>query len=903
MLLRYFFGDDIFISYSRKDGKLYATKLKEQLKSMDYSCFIDFEKIYAGDHLSHRIQRAIRGCGVLVLVGTEGARNSEFVNLEIESFLKTGRTLVPIDVKDEVENKPWASLPGHELVWIDEPNGEEPSPEIYAEIKRLFGSRRRNVRLRALATFIALILITVAVIAVLQAREARQQQALAEDRKLTAQSGELASWARSQLYDDPELGLLLAIEAVDRKPTLTAELALKQLLVETHLKKVWHTGRLWFGNLVVSRDGRWIITTGFDAEARLWDAAEGKGVQINTGLRVNAAEAAGLYSITAAFGPGDTLLFTNGRVVKEFKLEASGPGAGATGEGVELQGQEGRILSFSFSPDGMFIVTTGENGAARVWDARTGRGLYALKGHRGEVFKGEFSPDGKYLTTSGEDQTVRVWEVESGRAAGVLNTEVRAYVPIAIGPGGKTVVIGYKSPQLWRLYGNGWKAEDDTFDGHEDRLWNVAFSSDGKFLVTTSHDRTARVWDAEEVKELAVLRGHKNAVTSAVFSPGGETVFTTGDDWTVRAWDAALPAQGVTLRKGFDPFPEGSVSPNGELAVVIKDGVAELRETATERLVAELRGHEGRVSEALFSPDGKFLVTRGEKPAALVREGSSGRILLELEGLEEGDYKIYFTPDGRYVLASGRNNATTRVWESGTGKLFHTPVGGTTTAPIFSPDSSLVLTGRDQRGVREVLEVGTGKKLGELSETEGHVKQAAFSPDSKYLVTVAELLRVRNARTLESISEAMNPPPLGFDISFSRDGNLVAVVGRHVRIFETQTGRLVSALGENKGFDLFPGKAIFSPDNKYLVTSGNYVRLWDVAAGVLLANFKLSSKNLADASFSQDDKKLTLRGDNGAMEVFDCKLCGSVKELRDFARGLVTRALTEDERRRYLPEP
>ena len=69
-------------------------------------------------------------------------------------------------------------------------------------------------------------------------------------------------------------------------------------------------------------------------------------------------------------------------------------------------------------------------------------------------------------------------------------------------------------------------------------MWSAAFSGDGKRVVTASADKTARIWDAESGKEIAVLKGHGGIVLSAAFSGDGKRVVTASEDKTARIWDA-----------------------------------------------------------------------------------------------------------------------------------------------------------------------------------------------------------------------------------------------------------------------------------------------------------------------------------------------------------------------------
>ena len=161
-----------------------------------------------------------------------------------------------------------------------------------------------------------------------------------------------------------------------------------------------------------------------------------------------------------------------------------------------------------------------------------------------------------------------------------------------------------------------------TLRGHEEYVWSVTFSPDGKFLASGSSDKTVKVWEVGSWWEVATLRGHENWVYSVSFSPDGKFLASGSDDATVKVW-----------------------------------------EVGSWREVATLRGHWGSVWSVTFSPDGKFLASGSDKTVK-VWEVGSWREVATLRGHKECVYSVSFSPDGKF-LASGSLDKTVKVWEVG----------------------------------------------------------------------------------------------------------------------------------------------------------------------------------------------------------------------------------------------
>src|SRR5687768_10086269 len=151
-------GYDVFISYSRKDGREYALKLREQLDRISISAFLDEHELATGTSLRAELIRGLRRSGVLLIVASPEARESDYVALEIEEFARRSRPIIPIILGGGDGRLPWEVVHARDLVWIDETDGEPSARTLSAIETSLRITRRRAMASRLMLAVAATIL-------------------------------------------------------------------------------------------------------------------------------------------------------------------------------------------------------------------------------------------------------------------------------------------------------------------------------------------------------------------------------------------------------------------------------------------------------------------------------------------------------------------------------------------------------------------------------------------------------------------------------------------------------------------------------------------------------------------------------------------------------------------------
>jgi WD40 repeat protein len=509
------------------------------------------------------------------------------------------------------------------------------------------------------------------------------------------------------------------------------------------------------------------------------------------------------------------------------------------------------LESVAFSGDGARFVTAGWNHTVEVWETATRNRLLAIPCEGPNLFGVAMSPDGCYIAAGGDDPQapVRVWDVRGAEPVAIAGFAGHrdAVHSVAFSRDGARLLTSSddRTARLWDVASG---MEIRSFIGHSWWVWSAAFSRDGKFIVTASHDGSAIVWNSESAEKFAQFLGHRGPVFSAAFSPDGGRVVSGGYDTRVLAW---RPAE-------VHKFDFGKVARGAELDPV--------------RFQA-LEGHGGPVRSVSYSADGKMIVSASHDNTVKVWEADSGRALNTFRGHDSWVRSCAFSPDGRTVVSAGHDRRATlwNVTDYEEVRVLHGKVlDGHNDAVLWAAfdrgGRSIVTASRDRSA--KTWDFGSGAEL--KSFEEGHAflaSNAVFFPNGKRLLTAAvdNTVRFWDVTSGTEVSRLEHTGrSAALALSFDGKRILTGSDERHgnerspshsARLWDAETGQLVAMLS---GHRHEVAAVAFSPDGKWLFTgdaNGTGV-LWDAATLKEVHRLHAHTRKIAAAAFLPDGSRL-----------------------------------------------
>ena len=536
---------------------------------------------------------------------------------------------------------------------------------------------------------------------------------------------------------------------------------------------------------------------------------------------------------------------------------------------LKLAERHDSITALAFSEDNTILISLDTFGDIIYWDINTGSKL--LDPRNVDTYEvAALSQNGSIAAIGDKNGTqIHLLSTTTGRQQVTLNGHTNFFKEgpdeeekeadiqaIAFTLDGKTLVSGSedKTVQLWNTNG----AKRSTLRGHQGWVTTVAFSSDGEIVASGDTNKVIKVWNVDTGSELATLIGHKNTINALTFAPEGTSPYSgclaSGSaDGTIRFWDPETGQELITFIVGHIEwvkavafFVDGTT-----LASAAFNGTVEIWSLMTKReLITFTTGQSDLAELAILSPDGKFFLTRGYN----------------------GPIAIAFNPYGWGARSSPKERDSMQLWKITTNEQFPGPwqnVANTAISFTFSPDSKILVN----RGPKNIQgwDMETSIERFHLNTENAFPRKLRFSPDGTLLCVygihgIPEVWNVEERREFPTFTNER-----AWSLAFSPEGTTLALGHQDsITLWNVTTINMQKHSVIPDSRRAFRDILAFSPDGKTLLgSSRSHIKLWDVDTGNQLSTLTGHTEPIETLVFSHDGKILASGSEDGTVLLWD----------------------------------
>ena len=633
---------------------------------------------------------------------------------------------------------------------------------------------RRKPVVASLGTATLVLLLAVAIGSPIAISRIAHQRERAEKGELAARTSELATRQKAYASD-----MNLAQQAVAQNNLGRAQFLLDRQRPQPGQRDLrgWEWRYLWqqcqsdalftlcqksnaIFSLALSADGKW-LAIGEAEEGRLsiWDLEKKEEI-------TRFPEHVG--PVFAAFSPRERLLaFSSGmprlneqnrvrlwngdtqRIVAELPLENACRGLAFAGDGQTLATLTAGILS------------TGREGDLMLWKVPEGTPVRhpagRIRPNQGHPFA--ITPDLSLAAYALWADDIRVMNLNTGQERWTVKLPDDLAIALAISPDGKTLAsAGGFAPspiRLWNLATGEMIRESNAAESQRGYVCSLAFSPDGKMLVSGSSDQTIRVWDTDGLRLRRMLHGHKNEVRSLVVLPDNKTLVSGCKDGSVVVWDMAASRPAPPHQKLPADLLAWSFATNGQTILTCdrQGRVAQWR----ENYLAEERLFEMGTNfiQVAFFPHRSIVLARSSLGHIQVWDLQTRSFSRELRFSIGPPSKCFYMSQGNKFIIGTLLRQTLHEIDFTTGENVRTwPGAPRLWAGAISRDEQWCVT-LGGNGSSLIYDLTTGRATTGKIEIQG-VLEATFSPDGKLLAAASSdgFARVWDAATLQPLISA-----------------------------------------------------------------------------------------------------------------------------------------------------
>jgi eukaryotic-like serine/threonine-protein kinase len=557
---------------------------------------------------------------------------------------------------------------------------------------------------------------------------------------------------------------------------------------------------------IFSPDGRRLVAVGEDGMVRVWDFARRELIKTLENHQASV--------VAASFAPDGRFFATASwdRTVIVWDAMELTPV-------ITLRDHRAEVTGVAFSPDGRYLASASKvpDERAVLWRAGSWEKVRDLPLYGGDWHPLLFAPNNSRLLFD----INKVCDVETGRA--VALTVKPENIAAAFSPDGSRVVVARSDGEVF--FGDFARQKiSGRYPTHRDHGRGAAFSPDGKLVATGAED--IALWNAE-TRELITRWDYSSYVWNLAWSPDGRYLVSTHGDGSILLWDMVARERVANLNQHSQPVGAVAFAPDGQrVASGSEDRSIIIWNVADNRKEAVLLGHDSRINALAFAPDGTWLVSLDQNTELICWDVAARRVMWRRKS--RGGWGLAVSPDGSLIARSwnifasatgqplfahdssrpgpvdlgfasfsgdgrrlaGASDYIVQMYDTRSWQRLDQRGPGYNTTISFAPDNQHLATG-DINGQITLWQAAPLLSLGQLGSHSARIKQIAYAPpDGRWLASVGDDQKLKlwdvHARLLIAEIGTHTAPTLA--VAFAPDGNRI-VTGEHdrsVRVYTRQ---------------------------------------------------------------------------------------------------------------------